>query len=379
MKKTAIFLLCLIMLLTLFGCKNSTGVQEPTTQKTTSDESQKPKKVLKIGVFETLDDEKTPAELSLEYARSLKKTVSIKKEKYSVKLVFADAGTTKQSAVEAAKKLVLQKVSAVIAGESTNELLDAVEIFKKANIAVIEAQPYPLGLSEKHSNVFNLCTNDFELEKKAASFASKKLKSKKAYVLCNLEDESSVSRALFFKEAAEGCGIKCKIAYFEESSLDMSEFVLEASGGKYDLFYAPVNFRFCFDIFKECAAAKATFKIVGSASWDCANVSKYNLEIYAPSVCKVNESSKTAKGFSSWIEQEKNKSGLFSKKLKSTEAMYIDSYNFALKAVTAADSANCAAVLKEAKTAKINGISGTLSFGSSNVNKNAIVSFLKIG
>ncbi|MGN0469005.1 MAG: ABC transporter substrate-binding protein [Acutalibacteraceae bacterium] len=387
MKKITALLLAVVLLFLCFGCTKSDN-KNNTQQTTQAEESttQKPKaeNVILIGVFESQnEDASTGAKLSIhaaKYAQYLKKSITVGKKKYKIKLDIVDAGITKESAVKAAKKLVTDKVSVVIGCRSSDALSYAADTFKNAGIAVINYVPHSVSLSGTYDNIFNLCVNDLKQAKTAAQYAYKKLKAKKAFVACQIESDTSSSLAFYFKEAFEAYGGSCNVYYFEGDTADFNELVQKAKKGKYDLFYAPVSADFADDIITECSQANASFSLMGSADWDIVSQGEEtDFSIYTIDFCKMDSSDETSAAFSEWISLNDDKSAYVqSNGFTDSTALMFDAYNLALKAIKSADSKSAKVVLGKLPSIKYNGVSGTIQFNSSRINSNAVCTVSKI-
>ena len=107
MKKIIALLLAAVMVMCLFaGCASSGG-----------------SKVIKIGVFEPQSGDNGAGGkqevLGIQYANSVKPTVTINGEEYKIELDIQDNQSSTDKAVSAAQQLVADKVSVVLGSEVT--------------------------------------------------------------------------------------------------------------------------------------------------------------------------------------------------------------------------------------------------------------------
>ena len=111
MKKFIAMLLALVMALSLVACGEQGDSQK-------GDDSASGDKVVKIGVFEPTSGQNAGGGkkeiLGIEYANSIKPTVTINGEEYTVQLVYADNASDANKAPSAAQTLISQGVSVVI-------------------------------------------------------------------------------------------------------------------------------------------------------------------------------------------------------------------------------------------------------------------------
>lgn len=103
MKKFLAMMLALVMALSLVACGEQGDSQK-------GDDSASGDKVVKIGVFEPTSGQNGGGGkkeiLGIEYAHSLKPTVTINGEEYSVQLVYADNASDQAKAPTAAQTLI---------------------------------------------------------------------------------------------------------------------------------------------------------------------------------------------------------------------------------------------------------------------------------
>ena len=111
MKKFIAMLLALVMALSLVACGGGDS-------NTSGDDSATGDKIVKIGVFEPTSGQNAGGGkkeiLGIEYANSIKPTVTINGEEYTVQLVYADNASDSAKAPTAAQTLISQGVSVVI-------------------------------------------------------------------------------------------------------------------------------------------------------------------------------------------------------------------------------------------------------------------------
>lgn len=106
-----------------------------------SSSSESDEKVIKIGVFEPTTGENGGGGfqevLGIRYANKMHPTVKIGDEEYKVELVEVDNKSDKTEAVNAAQKLVSDKVSVVLGSYGSGVSIAAGQIFADAKIPAI--------------------------------------------------------------------------------------------------------------------------------------------------------------------------------------------------------------------------------------------------
>ena len=134
MKKFLAMMLALVMALSLVACGEQGDSQK-------GDDSASGDKVVKIGVFEPTSGQNGGGGkkeiLGIEYAHSLKPTVTINGEEYSVQLVYADNASDPAKAPTAAQTLISQGVSVVIGTYGSACAIAAGPLFESAKIPAI--------------------------------------------------------------------------------------------------------------------------------------------------------------------------------------------------------------------------------------------------
>ena len=125
MKKIIALLLAAVMVMCLFaGCASSGG-----------------SKVIKIGVFEPQSGDNGAGGkqevLGIQYANSVKPTVTINGEEYKIELDIQDNQSSTDKAVSAAQQLVADKVSVVLGSYGSGVSIAAGTYFANAKIPAI--------------------------------------------------------------------------------------------------------------------------------------------------------------------------------------------------------------------------------------------------
>ena len=134
MKKFLAMILALVMALSLVACGSKDNDQQQGGDVSGD-------KVIKVGVFEPTSGQNAGGGkkeiLGIEYAHSLKPTVTINGEEYSVQLVYADNASDANKAPSAAQTLISQGVSVVIGTYGSGCAIAAGDLFKDAQIPAI--------------------------------------------------------------------------------------------------------------------------------------------------------------------------------------------------------------------------------------------------
>ena len=182
MKKIIALLLAAVMVMCLFaGCASSGS------------------KVIKIGVFEPQSGDNGAGGkqevLGIQYANSVKPTVTIGGEEYKIELDIQDNQSSTDKAVSAAQQLVADKVSVVLGSYGSGVSIAAGTYFANAKIPAIGCSCTNAAVTAGNDYYFRVCFLDPFQGSVMASFAMEEFGAKKAYVLSMLGDDYTVGLA----------------------------------------------------------------------------------------------------------------------------------------------------------------------------------------
>ena len=227
MKKIIALLLAAVMVMGLFaGCASSGS------------------KVIKIGVFEPQSGDNGAGGkqevLGIQYANSVKPTVTIGGEEYKIELDIQDNQSSTDKAVSAAQQLVADKVSVVLGSYGSGVSIAAGTYFANAKIPAIGCSCTNAAVTAGNDYYFRVCFLDPFQGSVMASFAMEEFGAKKAYVLSMLGDDYTVGLAKNFVIAFEAAGGEIVAdETFVEGTADFSAYLNNAVAGGADVIFAP--------------------------------------------------------------------------------------------------------------------------------------------
>ena len=219
MKKIIALLLAAVMVMCLFaGCASSGS------------------KVIKIGVFEPQSGDNGAGGkqevLGIQYANSVKPTVTIGGEEYKIELDIQDNQSSTDKAVSAAQQLVADKVSVVLGAYGSGVSIAAGTYFANAKIPAIGCSCTNAAVTAGNDYYFRVCFLDPFQGSVMASFAMEEFGAKKAYVLSMLGDDYTVGLAKNFVIAFEAAGGEIVAdETFVEGTADFSAYLNNAVSG----------------------------------------------------------------------------------------------------------------------------------------------------
>ena len=333
MKKFLAMVLALVMALSLVACggKTDDGSSDASGDK-----------VVKIGVFEPTSGQNGGGGkkeiLGVEYAHSLKPTVTINGEEYSVQLVYADNASDQAKAPTAAQTLISQGVSVVIGTYGSACAIAAGPLFESAKIPAIGTSCTNPQVTAGNDYYFRVGYIDPFQGAVMANFAFNEKGSSNCALIIESGDDYSAGFGNYFRQEMERLGGKATTLEFQKGEADFSTIM---AGDTWD------------DIsIAQRTGSKAT-DIYFSAFFDAADTT--------------NEAGKAfVDGFTKWVAEDATRvenNGGVSDVISSVTPCGYDAYMAAVGAIEAAQSTDGATIRDALATLEISGlITGDLKF-----------------
>ncbi|MGN1001724.1 MAG: ABC transporter substrate-binding protein [Oscillospiraceae bacterium] len=357
MKRTAAFLLALILTLTLCACG---GSDEP------------PEVMLKLGVFEPATgpdaaggDRET---LGIRYANSLTPTLTLGGVTYRVELVYADSGSTAEEAAAAADYLVGEGVAAVIGPYGSDAALAGGPVFEASGVPVIGASCTNPAVTEGNDYYFRICfTDDFQADVLAA-FSREKLSAAKAYCLSESGSQFGRDLSAYFKSSFEAQGGTVITDSFPGGCTDFTAYLSRAVSEEADVIFLPVSAGSAAQILSQAAAMEIQAPFVGPDTLDDSRVlaatAGAELRLYVSTYYQEGSASAFEEGFRAYLnsDEELLAANGGTDAVSAVSVMGYDAYNTVLEAVKKAGSADKADILAVLPSVACTGVSGTIVF-----------------
>ena len=360
MKKIIALLLAAVMVMCLFaGCASSGS------------------KVIKIGVFEPQSGDNGAGGkqevLGIQYANSVKPTVTINGEEYKIELDIQDNQSSTDKAVSAAQQLVADKVSVVLGSYGSGVSIAAGTYFANAKIPAIGCSCTNAAVTAGNDYYFRVCFLDPFQGSVMASFAMEEFGAKKAYVLSMLGDDYTVGLAKNFVKAFEEAGGEIVAdETFVEGTADFSAYLNNAVSGGADVIFAPSAIAYAPQIIEQASALGVSLPILGGDTWENSAISDAqngtDMQVFVSTFFDENDESGLAKefvtGYKAWLNGNSqnltNNGG--NDMVSAVTVMGYDAYFTALEAIKAAGSTAPADILAALPGVTYSGISGEISF-----------------
>ena len=265
MKKFIAMLLALVMALSLVACGGGDNGQQ------SGDDSANGDKVVKIGVFEPTSGQNAAGGkkeiLGIEYANSIKPTVTINGEEYTVQLVTADNASDAAKAPTAAQTLISQGVSVVIGTYGSGCAIAAGDLFASAKLPAIGTSCTNPQVTLGNDYYFRIAYIDPFQGAVMASYALKN-GCKNCVVIVEAGDDYSAGFGNYFSEAMIAGGAKCSTVTFQSGETDFSTIMANIKAEGYDGIFAPVSIETAPLIINQARENGVDCQIMAGDTWD---------------------------------------------------------------------------------------------------------------
>ena len=358
MKKIIALVLVLCMALALCACGGSKAKEENN--------------VIKIGVYEPQSGDNGAGGkqeiLGMQYANYVTPTVDIGGKTYNVELVIADNESSNDKAVSAATKLISAGCSVVLGSYGSGVSIAASDTFAEAGLAAIGVTCTNPQVTQGNDHYFRICFLDPFQGTVLANFAHDTLNAKTAYCLGQLGNDYDQGLINYFKQAAEGLGMKVVTAEFPENNSDFTSYLTSAKNEGADVIFAPCSISYAQLIVEQADAQGIEMPLLAGDTWDSnailAAAEGKNVQIYVSTFYAEGGDAAFEKGIKEWLnsnsEAMTNNGG--NDMIAAVSVMGYDAYYTALEAIKKAGSADKADILAVLPSVTLTGVSGAIAF-----------------
>ena len=372
MKKFLAMMLALVMALSLVACGEQGDSQK-------GDDSASGDKVVKIGVFEPTSGQNGGGGkkeiLGIEYAHSLKPTVTINGEEYSVQLVYADNASDQAKAPTAAQTLISQGVSVVIGTYGSACATAAGPLFESAKIPATGTSCTNPQVTAGNDYYFRVGYIDPFQGAVMANFAFNEKGSSNCALIIESGDDYSAGFGNYFRQEMERLGGKATTLEFQKGEADFSTIMASIKSEGYDGIFAPVSIETAAMIISQARDAGITCPIMAGDTWDDISIAQRTgskatdiyFSAFFDAADTTNEAGKAfVDGFTKWVAEDATRvenNGGVSDVISSVTPCGYDAYMAAVGAIEAAQSTDGATIRDALATLEISGlITGDLKF-----------------
>lgn len=381
MKKVLSLMLVSIMALNLIAC----GGQSSSTAATTPDQGGE--KVIKIGVFEPQTGENGGGGLQevygIRYANSIYNTVNIGGEDYKIELFEVDNKSDKTEAVNAAQKLIAEKVSVVLGSYGSGVSIAAGEYFKEAQTPAIGCSCTNPQVTNGNDYYFRTCFLDPFQGTVMASYVKNHGYTRVA-VITQLGDDYSEGLGNFFVRACGDNGIEVVAQEkFQTNEQDFKAILTNIKSANPEFIFAPSSIATAPLILSQARELGITCQIGAGDTWengtiiDNAHGAAEGMVVttfYEANPDKATgeeavflNGNGSANGFSNYLTSIGQP-----KDIPAVSALGYDAYLAAYKAIEKAQSVEGPAIRDALSSLSYTGVTGNISFNSDgDANKNS--------
>ena len=358
MKKIIALVLVLCLALALCACGGGKAKEEEN--------------VIKIGVYEPQSGDNGAGGkqeiLGMQYANYVTPTVEIGGKTYNVELVIADNESSNDKAVSAATKLISAGCSVVLGSYGSGVSIAASDTFAEAGLAAIGVTCTNPQVTQGNDHYFRICFLDPFQGTVLANFAHDTLNAKTAYCLGQLGNDYDQGLINYFKQAAEGLGMKVVTAEFPENNSDFTSYLTSAKNEGADVIFAPCSISYAQLIVEQADAQGIEMPLLAGDTWDSnailAAAEGKNVQIYVSTFYAEGGDAAFEKGIKEWLnsnsEAMTNNGG--NDMIAAVSVMGYDAYYTALEAIKKAGSADKADILAVLPSVTLTGVSGAIAF-----------------
>ena len=391
MKKFLAMILALVMALSLVACGSKDNGQQPSGDVSGD-------KVVKIGIFEPTSGQNGAGGkkeiLGIEYANTIKPTVTINGEEYTVQLITADNASDASKAPTAAQTLISQGVSVVIGTYGSACAIAAGDLFKDAKIPAIGTSCTNPQVTLDNDYYFRVSYIDPFQGAVMANFANKEKGSVNCALIIESGDDYSAGFGNYFQQEMERLGGKATVLEFQKGEADFSTIMASIKSAGYDGIFAPVSIETAAMIISQARDAGITCPIMAGDTWDDISIAQRTgdkaTDIFFSAFFDADDTSNEAgkafvDGFKAWVAADKTRienNGGTADAISSVTPCGYDAYMAAVHAIEAANSTVGSDIQAALTTLQVPGlVTGDLSFDENGdaVKTYAVIKTIKDG
>ncbi len=365
MKKIFAIVLSVVMLAAVFaGCSGG-------------NESADGDKVIKIGVFEPVTGENGGGGfqevLAIRYANTVRPTVDINGETYTIELVEADNKSDKTEAVSAANSLISAGVSVILGSYGSGVSIAAGEIFADNEIPAIGCSCTSPQVTLGNDYYFRVCYTDPFQGTILANYAMQE-GATKAAVITQLGDDYSSGLGSYFVEAFAAVNGEDSIIQeqFQTNQTDFRAILTNIKAFEPDVIFAPSSITTAPLIIRQARELGIDVNIMAGDTWQNYSIIEAAGEDAEGVVCSTffdenDTSSEIATDFVTGFKAFLNENpsyleGNGGDGVAAVSALGYDAYMVAIEAIESAQSTDPVAIRDALVGVDMEGVTGRIVF-----------------
>ena len=324
-----------------------------------------------IGVFEPLSGDNGAGGkqevLGIQYANSVKPTVTIGGEEYKIELDIQDNQSSTDKAVSAAQQLVADKVSVVLGSYGSGVSMAGGEVFAEAGVPAIGVTCTNPQVTADCDVYFRICFLDPFQGTVLANYAWNSGVTT-AYTLAMLGSDYDQGLVYYFKQAFEALGGTVVSEDFPEGTANFVSYINNAQAANAGVIMAPVSTNYAQLIIEAASSQGFEGELLGSDTWDnnmvVESAKGKDVSVKITTFYQEGGNPEFDAGIKEWMNANPdaltNNGG--NDMVSAVTAMGYDAYFTALEAIKAAGSAEPADVLAALPSVSYEGVSGLIEF-----------------
>ena len=328
--------------------------------------------VIKIGVFEPTTGENGGGGyqevLGIRYANETHKTVKIGDTEYTIELVEVDNKSDKTEAVNAANKLMGEKVSVVLGSYGSGVSIAAGQIFADAKVPAIGCSCTNPQVTQGNEYYFRVCFLDPFQGTVMANYAMQN-GYKSAAILTQLGDDYSSGLGSYFKTAFEELGgTVVDEEQFQTNQTDFKAVLTNIKAANPDVIFAPSSITTAPLIIKQARELGIEALISAGDTWENSTIIENAgndaegivLSTFFDEAEPANaEAESFIKGFKEYLKKNDQ-----SDIIPAVSALGYDAYLAAYNAIEKAPTTDGEAIKEALKGVSYDGVTGAVSFNA---------------
>ena len=360
----------------LTGCGGNTSSGSSASSGSQAASSGSGDNVIKIGVFEPATGDSASGGqkemLGMQYANSETPTVNVGGTEYTVKLVYADNGSSTDRAPTAASQLVSEGVSLVLGSYGSGVSIAAGPTFGAANIPAIGVTCTNPNVTAGNDYYFRICFLDPFQGTVLANFAMDNFDAQVAYCLGEQGNEYDQGLIAYFTQAFEAAGGEVIQASFPTNNSDFNSYLTQAQNAGADVIFTPVSIAYATQILSQASSLGIDIPFLGSDTLDdnmvLEAVSGTDIQLYVSTFYQEGGNTEFDEGFRNYINTADGalEANGGNDTIAAVSAMGYDAYYVALAAIEAAGSSDPGAIKTALWDVTYDGVTGHIAFDDVN-------------
>ena len=304
----------------------------------------------------------------MQYAHSLRPTVTIGDVEYTIELVPGDNQSDGTKAATAASSLISQGVSVVLGTYGSSSAINAAPIFEENQIPAIGVTCTNPQVTMGNNYYFRTCFIDPFQGTVLANYASEQLGAAKVYTLGEMGNDYDTGVINYFTEAFEALGGTTVADNFPKNNADFTSYLNKAVNEGVDAILIPVSIAYSTQIIAQAKSMNLDIPILGSDTLDNNTVLEAaqgsSIELIVTTFYNEGGDPEFDEGFKAWINADSenltNNGG--NDMIAAVSVMGYDAYNVAVDAIERAQSTDPNAIYEALKSTNWEGITGNIQF-----------------